>query len=127
MVPVSGLKLTSRRSVATFTPVQPMQLAGATGDDALAKLERGLGEVADKLNEAAGASHFVADVDLIVGQNTIDHGLGRKPSMVYVTPASAVAAFGWGWDPDQPGNPRPTVIVQFAVAGVPMRARVEVR
>jgi hypothetical protein len=127
VVAVSGIRLTRRRTVAAYEPVQPMQLAGATGDEALAKLERGLGEVADKINAAAGGSVYVADVDLIVGQNTIEHGLGRKPEMVYVMPASAVAAFGVGWDPSQPGNPRPTMIVQIAVAGVPMTARVEVR
>lgn len=103
-----------------------MQLGESTGDDALAKLERGLSDVVDAFNESA-ASSYTADVDLIVGQNTINHGLDRKPERVTVIPSEAVAAFGWGWDPTQPGNPRPERITHVVVVGVPLRARIEVR
>ena len=126
MAAVSGRVAGKRRDRATIAPVAPMQLAGATGDEALAKLERGMGELADALN-AGTSDSYLADHDLIVGLNTINHGLGRIPAMVYVAPSAASASFGVGWDPKQPGNPRPEAIVQLTVTGVPMTARVEVR
>lgn len=123
---MSGLRAGRRRTAIAAEPVIPVNLAGATGDEALATLERGLSDLATSFNEQ-DASLYLADVSLIVGQNTISHGLGRKPEMVYVAPSSASASFGWAWDPNQPGNPRPEQITHVTVAGVPMTARIEVR
>jgi hypothetical protein len=113
----------TRRTTSTIAPIA--QIAQGDSYDP-GKVERAITAVTETVNQMLGGGAYVADVDLIVGQNTIEHGLGREPVMVYVAPSSASASFGWGWDPDQPGNPRPSAITHIVVTGVPVTARVVV-
>jgi hypothetical protein len=55
-------------------------------------------------------------VDLALGVNQIDHGLGRAPVGASVTPTVASAAFGWAMVTSS--NPERTVWIE--VVGIPM-------
>lgn len=88
---------------------------------------RAVAEVADKVNESLPRDIYRADLTLATGTITIAHGLGRAPVMVQVAPKTADAAFAWAWNPEQPGNPRPDLLVVITTVGAPMTARVEVR
>lgn len=57
----------------------------------------------DQLQQAAGklsAPRSVRVVDLIVGANRINHGLGRKAQGATVAPTVADATFAWSFAPD---------------------------
>lgn len=58
--------------------------------------QRALDDVATAVNklEQAGDRVSVA-VDLIIGDNRINHGLGRKPNGATLTPTVADASFAW--------------------------------
>lgn len=92
----------------------------STGDDAT---DRALDQVARAV-DANADSVYQVDVDLVVGSNRIEHGLGRAPAWIIVMPAEADALFAWAWDPTQPSNPRPALLVDLVTVGVAMRARV---
>lgn len=57
----------------------------------------------------------IEPVDLTVGTNAIEHGLGREPSHVNVTPTVADPAFAWAWNKD---NPHPDRQVLIDIVGV---------
>lgn len=121
---MSGLRAGRRRTVASVAPLVLPSLAEKP-EEALAAVERALGEVSDAVNGQLGRA-YVADVELVVGANTIAHGLGRKPGIVRLTPKSADASFAWAWDPAQAGNATPTRTTVVDVVGVSMTARIEV-
>lgn len=113
-----------RRVRDVIEKVPPPRLSeDATSMDAA----RAVAEVADKVNESLAPSEYRADLTLTTGTVTIAHGLGRTPKLVSVAPKTASASFAWGWDPAQPGNPRPDLLVQVTTVGGPMACRVEVR
>lgn len=77
---------------------------------------------------AQAASSPLADtseveINLVTGTNHVSHALGHPPRGVLVTPKSASAAFAWGFDWTQPGNPHPDRVADLAVVGGPMTAR----
>ena len=118
---MSGSTLGTRRvNVVTPRPVPPRVGSAGVGVD------RAVDELASSIGELTTGRVYLADVDLIVGDNAITHSLGRKPVMVYVTPNVASATFGWAWDPEQDTS-RPDVMTVISVAGIPMTCRVEVR
>lgn len=118
-----GATVGRRRIRDVIEKVPPPRLsADATAMDAA----RVVAEVADKVNESFAPDVYRAD-HALTATTTIAHGLGRPPTMVIVSPKTASAAFGWGWDPAQPGNPRPDLLVVITTVGSPMIARVEVR
>ena len=90
------------------------------------KVERAVSAIATKINEMLGGGVYAADVDLVTGDNIIQHGLMRRASLVQVTPKTASAGFAWGWDPEQSGNARPLLTTKIVVVGGPMAARVVV-
>jgi hypothetical protein len=118
----AGARLGRRRESHLIAPVAPPQL---TKDAGPLEIDRALGELADKVNDALPQGVYRADVNLVSGTNTINHGLLRKPVLVQVCPKTAVAAFAWGWDPNQ-SSPRPTMTTTITVVGGPITARIEV-
>jgi hypothetical protein len=121
---VRGATIGRRRIRDVIEKVPPPRLsADASPMDAA----RVVAEVADKVNESLPSDVYRADHSLITGTTRIAHGLGRPPTMVLVTPKTASAGFAVGWDPAQPGNPRPDTLVTITVVGGPMQARIEVR
>lgn len=121
---MSGRRIGRRREVS---PLERTAVPRLGADATPSEAAQAVGELADMLNESLPAPAYSADVTFATGANTIAHGLGRAPTMVQVAPKTADAAFAWGWDPAQPGNPRPDVLVTVTVAGGPMVARIEVR
>lgn len=120
---MSGIRLGGRRTRNVIAPVATVSL-GETLD--ASTVERAIDAVSTKVDEMlAGPGAYVADVDLVVGDNVITHGLGRKPSLVSVYPHTAVASFAWGWNPNQTGA-RLDMLTTIEVVGVPLRARVVV-
>lgn len=120
---MSGQRIGRRRENHLIAPVAPPQL---TKDAGPTEIDRALGELADKVNEALPETAYRATVALVTGDNTISHGLLRRAAMVSVAPKTASAAFAWGWDRAQTG-PRPTMTTVISVVGGPMTAEVEVR
>lgn len=122
---MSGVQLGKRRARAAVRPVSLPQLQ--PGDDKTdTRTERALQQLADAVNALIGDGAYEADVDLAVGTTTVTHGLGRQPTMVWVVPKTADAAFAIGWNPAQPGNPKPTSLVQITSAtAATVRVRVE--
>jgi hypothetical protein len=59
-------------------------------------------------------------VDLALGINTVEHGLGRPVAGVHVTPTEASAGFAWALI--ESGNPHPERLVLIEVSGIPMLA-----
>lgn len=120
---MSGVSLGRRRTRAAF---QPVVLPAVDKDEVDTRTERALTQLADAVNTLGGTASYEADVDLAVGTTTISHGLDREPTMVQVAPKVAAAAFAWGWDPVQPGNPRPKQLIQITSAtAATVRIRVE--
>lgn len=120
---MSGVALGRRRTRAAFRPV----VLPAVGDSPVdTRTERALADLAAAVNALGEVSYFEDDVELAVGTTTISHGLNREPTMVWVVPKVPAAAFAIGWDPAQPGNPRPKQLVQISSAtAATARIRVE--
>jgi hypothetical protein len=81
----------------------------------------------DDLSQAIGRlgeGESFTDVDLVVGTNRLNHGLGRRPVALEVMPAAANASFAWGYDPEQADNPHPDRQAWITVTGTAMAARV---
>lgn len=62
----------------------------------------------------AGARVFTAD--LVVGVNRLNHGLGRIPRNVHVTPTTADATWSWAWTTS--GNNQPERQIWITTTGV---------
>lgn len=125
---MSGVKAGRRRDRKVIQPVNLPNLGGSDPDSAIdTRIQRGFDDLEAAVNaliDQTGVS--VTDVDLAVGTTTITHALGRKPTMVQVAPLVAAAGFAWGWDPDQPGNPKPDALVQITSAtAATVRVKVE--
>lgn len=75
-------------------PVPPRprarQLAPTSGDPQIRQAIQGAQRAADQLRDRA-----VIAVDLVVGDNVITHGLGKRPSGATVTPTVADATWAW--------------------------------
>jgi hypothetical protein len=69
---------------------RPRQFAPVSGDAQTRQIIQSAQRAADQLRDRS-----VVTVDLIVGDNVINHGLGRKPSGATVTPTVANAAWAW--------------------------------
>lgn len=122
---MSGQTSGRRRTRAVVQPVVMPSLEAVKGTEEFdTRTERALADLADAVNQLGGGTNYVADIDLALGTNTIEHGLGREPAMVQVAPTTADVNFGWGWDPVQAGNPRPKMLIHITVAGTAMTARV---
>lgn len=124
---MSGQVSGRRRTRTVVQPVVMPSLDAVKGTEEFdTRTERALADLADAVNALIAAPAFEDDVDLAIGTTTINHGLGRAPTMVQVAPKVAAAAFAWGWDPAQPGNPRPMLLVQITSAtAATVRIRVE--
>lgn len=102
---------TRRRALPRTLQRSPLQVSAARGDAAdPVRVERALETVA-AVASAAAASRFVEsteiEIDLVSGDNTIAHALGRTPRGVVLTPKTTVPNFAWSFDWTQPGNPHP--------------------
>lgn len=71
-------------------PARPRQFAPVSGDVQTRMIMQSAQRAADQLHDRT----FII-FDLVVGDNVINHGLGRKPSGANVTPT--VANTGWAW------------------------------
>lgn len=78
----------ARRPVA-----RPALSVPRVDDAATAKAVDALSETAKRADARAARAYLTAD--LATGANRINHGLGRTPRGVNLTPTSASAAFGW--------------------------------
>lgn len=117
------MKAGARRTRVGAVAVAPPNLGSTEGDT---KVNRAVDQLTDAVNQLGAADFFVDDVDLAVGTTTIAHGLNRRPAMVQVAPLVAAAGFAWGWNPDQPGNPKPDLLVQLTSAtAATVRIKVE--
>lgn len=105
-------------------PVQRQQLQTGTLLDAdPSKVSRHLSDLATAVQagEQRAIQRSGSTVDLVVGANRINHGLGRAPLGATVTPTVADASFAWALTG---GDARQAVIT---VIGVPQpKAYVEV-
>ena len=124
---MSGIVTGKRRSRAAFQPVVMPSLEVEKGSEEFdTRTERAIEDLATAVNALGEVSYYEDDVTLAIGTNTINHGLNRTPTFVWVAPNVAAAAFAWGWDPAQPGNPKPTLLVQVTSAtAATVRIRVE--
>lgn len=57
--------------------------------------ERRMDEIARLVQLQASTARVRIDVDLIVGENRINHNLGRMPRHVTLMPTTADASFAW--------------------------------
>lgn len=87
-------------------------------------VDRAIDELAEAINRVVDPGQGFVEVDLIVGTNRINHGLGRIPLGVDVVPKDAASAFAWGYDWTQPDNPVPDRQIWLDVVGAPVTARV---
>lgn len=69
---------------------RPRVIAPVADDFVARQLSDASQRAADQLHDRS-----IRTVDLIVGDNVINHGLGRKPLAVSITPT--VANAGWAW------------------------------
>lgn len=69
---------------------RPRQFAPIAGDFQIRQVIQGAQRAADQLHD-----RVMLTVDLKVGANVINHGLGRKPTGATVTPMVADATWAW--------------------------------
>ena len=124
---MSGIVTGKRRTRAAFQPVVMPSLEVEKGSEEFdTRTERAIEDLATAVNTLGEVSYFEDDVTLVIGTNTINHGLGREPTFVWVMPKTQSAAFAVGWDPAQPSNPKPTLLTQITSAtAATVRIRVE--
>jgi hypothetical protein len=78
---------------------------------------RAVGNVASAVSQLQGQPQFSPPIqaNLVVGSNTVKHGLNRAPAWVGVTPSVADATFAWALNPQ---NPHPELQLLIDVVGV---------
>lgn len=82
--------------------------------------DRIITQLVSQVATVANKPSLRATVDLLVGENRVNHGLGVVPFSVILTPVVADASFGWAM------TARDTKTLVITVVGVAMRAGLEI-
>ena len=90
------------------------------GDPVVSRLISTTASAIDDL-QAKQATSVIVKVDLVVGANRINHGLGRRARLAQVTPTVADATYAWAFSTDNDsqvivtviGVPQPSAVVEI--------------